>query len=79
MSSFALSGLIEIPFQIDSITPIPNPNGGTGSWHQYVISQGPNAANAIRGQRSGSMAEVNAHLLDMVEQLNVRFGKLKKV
>lgn len=70
-------GMVETPFQIDSIAPIPNPNGGSTEWYQYVISQGPNAANAIRGRRRGNPDEVNAQLRDMVERLNERFGKVK--
>lgn len=78
MNSFPFRGVIERPFQIDSISPVANPNGGPGDWYQYVISQGPGSENAIRGQRCGSLVEVNAQLLEMVEQLNQRFGKLKK-
>ncbi len=74
MKGFSFKGLIESPFQIDSIVPVANPNGGPEAWHQYVISQGPGGGNPISGQQCGSRAEVHQRLLTMVEQLNQRFG-----
>lgn len=74
MKEFSFKGFIESPFRIDSIVPAINPNGGPEVWHQYVISQGPGAGNAICGQQCGTRAEVLQRLLTMVEQLNARFG-----
>jgi hypothetical protein len=68
--------LLEISFQVDSIDPIPDPNGGSAPWFRYVISQGANRDNAITGTRSGSLNEVKSELHDMVARLNERCGKL---
>jgi hypothetical protein len=70
--------VLETCFQIDSIVPIADPTGGSNSWYRYVISQGPNADNAITGTRSGNLLEINVQLKDMVERLNERCGKLAK-
>jgi hypothetical protein len=78
MSGYPFHGLIETPFKIDSISPMASPDGAPGNWYEYVISQGPNSENQIRGRRSGTLSEVNSELLRMVEQLNERCGKLKK-
>ncbi len=64
-------------FQVQSISPIDSPLGGSDKWYCYVISQGPNGENAITGQRSGSLDEVNEQLKQMVQRLNERLGKLK--
>ncbi len=68
--------LLETSFQVDSIDPIPDPNGGSATWFRYVISQGANRDNAITGTRSGSRNEVQAQLQEMVARLNERCGKL---
>lgn len=68
--------ILETSFQIDSIDPIADPTGGSNPWFRYVISQGPNADNAITGSRQGSLIEVNMQLKDMVDRLNERCGKL---
>lgn len=70
--------VLETSFQIDSIDPIADPNGGNAPWFRYVISQGPHSDNAITGTRAGSLVEVNMQLKDMVERLNERCGKLAK-
>ncbi len=61
--------VLELPFKVDSIAKSTAPNGAAGTWHSYVISQGP---NTIAGMREGTQAEVVTHLHDMVERLNER-------
>jgi|JRYD01.1.fsa_nt_gb hypothetical protein len=68
--------LLETSFQVDSIDPIPDPNGGSAPWYRYVISQGANHDNAITGTRSGTLNEVTLQLNEMVARLNERCGKL---
>lgn len=64
--------LSEVPFRLDSITPIDDPEGGSAPWHRYVIVQG---VNVITGMRCGSLAELNPQIEAMVDRLNERFGK----
>lgn len=67
------TGLVsEIPFRLDSISPVPDPEGGSSPWHRYIIIQG---SNTITGMRCGSRAELIPLLESMVERLNERFGK----
>ncbi|HEY8539435.1 MAG TPA: hypothetical protein VIL28_11260 [Steroidobacteraceae bacterium] len=72
------STVLETSFQIDSIVPTADPTNGSGQWVRYVISQGPNAENAITGLRQGTLDEAVVALRDMVEKLNERCGKLAK-
>lgn len=68
--------LLEVPFRLDSITPVAAPAGSEGIWHRYVISQG---TNEITGLRAGTQAEVTRLVDDMIERLNERrLGKNKK-
>jgi len=62
----------EIPFRLDSITPVDDPEGGSAIWHRYVIVQG---TNVITGMRCGSRAELIPQIESMIERLNERFGK----
>jgi hypothetical protein len=78
MSAEPAPAVLETSFQIDSIVPIANPNGGPDPWYRYVISQGPHSDNAITGTRSGNLLEVNLQLKEMVDRLNERCGKLAK-
>jgi hypothetical protein len=78
MNEQPLSRVLETSFQIDSIVPVSDPTGGPDPWYRYVISQGPGAANAIVGTRPGTLANVNAQLLQMVDQLNDRFGRTQQ-
>jgi hypothetical protein len=64
---------IESLYRLDSVVSTPAPDGGTASWYRYTIVQG---GNKITGFRSGSLAELNPLLLDMVTRLNERAGKL---
>jgi hypothetical protein len=61
--------VLELPFKVESIAKTAAPNGASGIWHSYVISQG---ANTIAGVRAGTQAEVATQLHDMVERLNER-------
>lgn len=78
MTVEAPQSVLETQFHIDSIEPMSDPTGGSEAWYRYVISQGPNASNVIRGQRCGKLTDVNLQLLEMVERLNERCGKLQK-
>lgn len=64
--------ILEIPFQLESITPVAPPSGSDGLWHQYVISQG---SNMITGVRAGSRTEVGDALDQMIDRLNERRSK----
>ena len=67
--------VLELPFKVDSISTAAAPNGATGLWHRYVISQGP---NTITGIRAGTQAEVSRLLDEMIERLNQRrAGKIR--
>jgi hypothetical protein len=68
---------IETGFHLDSVDAVADPTGGNGSWFRYVISQGVRSENAIIGTKSGSRAEVQMQLHQMVTRLNERFGKLQ--
>jgi hypothetical protein len=68
-------GVLEMSFQLDSVTPVADPTGGSATWYRYVISQGANHDNVITGAKSGSLAEVTVQLREMVDRLNERFGK----
>ena len=69
--------LIETGFHLDSVVPVADPTGGSASWFRYVISQGTTGENAITGTKSGSLADVQLQLQQMVTRLNERFGKLQ--
>lgn len=59
-------------FRLDSMEPAASPDGSEGPWFRYVIIQG---SNVITGLRSGTHAELDPILRDMVERLNERAGK----
>ncbi|MET0535885.1 MAG: hypothetical protein ABW171_16835 [Steroidobacter sp.] len=68
--------LLEVPFQLASLTPADAPTGAEGTWFRYVIMQG---TNEITGLRAGSRPEVQRLVDEMVERLNERrLGKIKK-
>ena len=69
--------LLESKFQVQSVLPIPAPEGSEGEWYRYVITQGNSGENAITGTRSGNLTEIHRQLADMVERLNERLGKLE--
>ena len=72
----ATEALLEVPFRLDSISPVAAPAGSEGVWHRYVILQG---TNEITGLRAGTQAEVTRLVDDMIERLNERrLGKNKK-
>lgn len=74
--SVATEALLEVPFRLESMAPVPAPEGSDGIWYRYVICQG---TNEITGLRSGSQAEVTRLLDEMIERLNERrLGKAKK-
>jgi len=65
----------ECPYQLQSVAPTVAPDGAEGVWHRYVISQGK---TVVTGLRSGSVAEVDYFLRDMIERLNERrMGKTR--
>lgn len=59
----------EAEYRVESIARTPTPAGLEGTWYQYVIAQG---TNLIQGMRSGSKAQVDDEIRDMVERLNER-------
>lgn len=63
------SPAVESRYQIRSITPAVPPEGGEGTWYQYIIVQG---CCEITGLRCGNHDEVNLAVQDMVERLNER-------
>jgi len=68
--------VLELPFKVDSISTAAAPNGATGVWHRYVISQG---TNMITGIRAGTQAEVSVQLDEMIGRLNERrAGKTRR-
>ena len=69
MAQFITGASVEMPFKLDSIAETAAPNGATGMWHRYVISQGP---NMIDGARAGTYQEVAMRLRELVERLNER-------
>jgi len=69
--------LLESQFQVQSVSPVPTPQGSEGEWYRYVITQGTSGENAITGTRSGNLSEIHRQLADMVERLNERLGKLE--
>lgn len=69
--------LLESGFHLDSVVPVVDPTGGSAQWCRYVISQGVTGENAVTGTKSGSHAEVQLQLHEMVARLNERFGKLQ--
>lgn len=72
----ATEALLEVPFRVESITPVDAPTGSDGVWHRYVISQG---TNEITGLRAGTRPEVTRLVDEMIERLNERrLGKQKK-
>jgi len=72
MPKIHTESVVEIPFRLDSISPIADPQGGEAIWHRYVITQGE---NTITGLRPGSRTEVGLQVEQMIERLNERFGK----
>lgn len=76
MNRFETTAFVDVPFRVDLISEVPAPEGSSGIWHQYVISQG---TNTITGLRAGARVEVVAQLDEMVERLNQRrMGKKAK-
>lgn len=72
----ATEAWLEVPFVLNSVTPVAAPEGSDGVWHRYVISQGE---NEITGLRAGTHAEVTRLVDEMIERLNERrIGKQKK-
>lgn len=69
--------LLESQFQVESVLPIPTPQGSEGEWYRYVITQGGSKENAITGTRSGNLSEIHRQLAEMVERLNERLGKIE--
>jgi hypothetical protein len=67
-----MHAVLETPFRLDVVAPVPAPDGGDGEWHRYVITQG---SNTITGLRLGTGEEVRRQLDVMIENLNVRLGK----
>jgi hypothetical protein len=70
--STSSTAMVEAPFTLDSVVAAPGPDGRTGVWHQYVITQG---SNRVTGVRFGSHGEVSAVLMQQVDRLNMRFAK----
>jgi hypothetical protein len=68
-SARTTQAVLELPFQIDSISEAPAPEGAHGIWHRYVISQG---VNIITGLRAGTRDEVAVLVADIVVRLNER-------
>ncbi len=64
--------LLELSFRLESVSPVPDPAGGTAIWHRYIISQGP---NTITGMRAGALAQLMPELELMVDRLNERTGR----
>jgi hypothetical protein len=64
--------VVELPFRLESLSPIPDPEGGSAVWHRYVIIQG---TNTITGMRCGSRTELIPVIDQMIERLNERFAK----
>lgn len=77
MAEASMESVLELSYQVQSVAPVSAPEGSTGSWFRYVITQGNNTENAITGIRSGSLAEINVQLSEMVDRLNERRGKLQ--
>jgi hypothetical protein len=74
--SDTVDDLLNIPFYVDSIDPVPSPEGSEGTWYRYVVRQGP--TNTITGKRSGTREEVSQRVDAMVETLNERrLGKYR--
>jgi hypothetical protein len=69
--------LLESQFQVESVLPVPTPEGSEGEWYRYVITQGGSTDNAITGTRSGNLSEIHRQLAEMVERLNERLGKIE--
>jgi hypothetical protein len=67
-----LHAALETPFSLESLREVLAPDGAPGTWHRYVIAQG---SNKITGTRVGSRSEVDTLVRDMIEKLNVRYGK----
>ena len=68
--------VLEVPFRLDSISPVSAPEGSDGVWHRYVITQG---TNEITGMRAGTRDEVQRLVDEMIERLNQRrVGKSNK-
>jgi hypothetical protein len=68
----ASAGTVETLYRLESLDAVPPPDSAEGNWYRYVIVQGQ---NRIVGFRSGSLAELNPILEDMVNKLNERAGK----
>lgn len=63
-----------IPFRLESMMETPAPDGATGVWYRYVITQG---TNVIEGTRAGTHADVSRSLDEMIERLNIRLAMRK--
>ena len=56
-------------YRLIDIVPTPPPDGSSGEWFLYRISQG---ANTIRGYKSGNRYSVTTDVEQIVEDLNER-------
>jgi hypothetical protein len=74
----AVAGWQDHPFKVSSITRADAPAGAaSASWFRYEITQG---ANAIVGQREGSLEAVSRAVAEIVTRLNERrLGKAGRV
>ena len=77
MAEASMESVLELSYQVQSVVPVSPPEGSSGSWFRYIITQGSNTENAITGVRSGNLAEINVQLAEMVDRLNERRGKLQ--
>lgn len=69
------AGLNQPPYELHSVAKTSPPHGSEGVWHKYVIAQG---TSLIVGVRSGTAAEVDCIVRDMIERLNERrMGKTR--
>jgi hypothetical protein len=65
----------EAPYELRSVSRTATPSNSDGDWYQYVITQGK---SEVTGLRSGTVAEVDFFLRDMIERLNERrMGKTR--
>ena len=77
MAGAPLERVLELSYEVQSIRSVSAPEGSSGAWYRYVITQGQHTENAITGIRSGSLAEIEHQLAEMVDRLNERRGKLQ--
>ena len=60
---------LEAPYRLQSVSQTLAPSGCEGTWYRYVIAQGDSLST---GMRSGTAAELDDFLLDLIERLNER-------